>query len=78
MATYEITTKFGVGLRVEHLDLSKNFENIFSLDKSENLVISQKELFVTRTLEESRAKSESSRVNVVGTHFFYWNLYFWK
>jgi len=40
------------------------------LDKSENLVISQKELFVTRTLEESRAKSESSRVNVVGTHFF--------
>ena len=57
MATYEITTKFGVGLRVEHLDLiSKNFENIFSLDKSEHLVISQKELFVTHARKKVKRK----------------------
>jgi hypothetical protein len=57
MATDVIITKFGVGLRVEHLDLiNKNFKNIFSLDKSEHLFISQKELFVTHARKKVKRK----------------------
>jgi hypothetical protein len=57
MATYEVITKFGVDLRVENFDLiSRNFETIFSLDKSERLFVSQKELFVTHARKKVKRK----------------------
>jgi len=57
MATYEIITKFGVDLRVEHLHLiSKNFENIFSYIKANIWSHHRKSYLLHIHKEESQAK----------------------